>query len=571
MVRALVLDAHVRAAVETIQSLGRLGVDVQTAGRKDSLGFLSRYVRHAVVQPPAEDPNAFINWLRGLDIANDYTLIVPSSETSLFALLFLAEADPLRRKAVLAPSASILTALDKHETILLAQRLGVSTPESSLISGPGMRGLSKLPSVVKPIRSKFLFDGLLTEGRAVLVRSSDERNAALQYFQNACSVVEQEYVGGRGWGVELLYSRGQKLWHFCHERLHEGTGEAGLGSGSSYRRSMHAPGLVADAVTLLDALSWHGVAMVEFVVGDDGRHWLMEINPRLWGSLALSIDAGVDFPAALLALASGTPVPPQPNYRMHYRTRLFPEDLEWLRGRLVSRLGIEGLGQLFGLARPLLGNESWDYFDPRDLRPLLSNIFRYFRERYVGLTRKLLHRRILRSACAHHAANWQRFQQAACKPKHVLVVCYGNICRSPFAAAVAKSRFAGVEIASTGFYPQVGRRPPVHIQSIARILDIDLSAHRSSVINPKAVDTADLILLMDTSNFYDLQQRFPDAIKKCLMLGLLLPKPKVSIADPYSFGPTETAAVLSELETAIAALEVLLGTPAGSLLSSSCT
>jgi len=48
---------------------------------------------------------------------------------------------------------------------------------------------------------------------------------------------------------------------------------------------------------LLSRLKWNGVAMVEFKkVIEEGDYRLMEINPRLWGSLDLSIAAGIDFP-----------------------------------------------------------------------------------------------------------------------------------------------------------------------------------------------------------------------------------------------------------------------------------
>ena len=63
--------------------------------------------------------------------------------------------------------------------------------------------------------------------------------------------------------------------------------------------------MLHDGERLLTALNWHGVAMVEFKIDATGQHWLMEINPRLWGSLALSIDAGVDFPLGLLQVARG--------------------------------------------------------------------------------------------------------------------------------------------------------------------------------------------------------------------------------------------------------------------------
>jgi predicted ATP-grasp superfamily ATP-dependent carboligase len=51
---------------------------------------------------------------------------------------------------------------------------------------------------------------------------------------------------------------------------------------------------------LLSSLNWNGVAMFEFKYTTDSIYYLMEINPRLWGSLQLAIDSGVDFPKLLL-------------------------------------------------------------------------------------------------------------------------------------------------------------------------------------------------------------------------------------------------------------------------------
>ncbi len=52
--------------------------------------------------------------------------------------------------------------------------------------------------------------------------------------------------------------------------------------------------------------------MVEFKAdARTGTPYLMEINGRFWGSLQLAIDAGVDFPAILVAAALGAPIPPR--------------------------------------------------------------------------------------------------------------------------------------------------------------------------------------------------------------------------------------------------------------------
>ena len=40
--------------------------------------------------------------------------------------------------------------------------------------------------------------------------------------------------------------------------------------------------------------------MVEYRIDENGECYLMEVNGRFWGSLALSIEAGVNFPLALI-------------------------------------------------------------------------------------------------------------------------------------------------------------------------------------------------------------------------------------------------------------------------------
>ena len=102
MARALVLDAGSPAGVETVQSLGRAGVQVDAADTvSTSLAFRSRYPRQRLRQPSPGRPWEFLAWLEEADAARAYTLIVPATEGSLLALRRRGAGDPLRRKAVL--------------------------------------------------------------------------------------------------------------------------------------------------------------------------------------------------------------------------------------------------------------------------------------------------------------------------------------------------------------------------------------------------------------------------------------------------------------------------------------
>ena len=89
------------------------------------------------------------------------------------------------------------------------------------------------------------------------------------------------------------------------------------------------PELLAGSERLLAELHWTGVAMVEFRRAPTGPAFLMEMNPRLWGSLQLAIDAGVDFPSLLVALHRGAPIPAA-QARLGTRTRWLLGDVDHL-------------------------------------------------------------------------------------------------------------------------------------------------------------------------------------------------------------------------------------------------
>jgi len=163
---------------------------------------------------------------------------------------------------------------------------------------------------------------------------------------------------------------GRPVAWFAHERLRD---IRPSGSGSSLRRSVAVdPRLRSRAERLLEAMQWHGPAMVEF--RDDGVDppWLMEVNGRFWGSLQLSIAAGCDFPRLWVDLLAGKPVTPPAEYRAGVTIR-------WLWGDVKRFLYIvagpprgypqpypslaRGLQELFGRQPPGTRLEVWDRRD----------------------------------------------------------------------------------------------------------------------------------------------------------------------------------------------------------------
>jgi predicted ATP-grasp superfamily ATP-dependent carboligase len=186
----------------------------------------------------------------------------------------------------------------------------------------------------------------------------------------------QEYVPGIGEGLFLLADRGRTLIRFAHRRIREKPPTGGV---SVLRESIEPdPTLLASAETLLAALDWTGVAMIEFRRAPDGRAVLMELNPRLWGSLQLAVDAGIDFPSLLVALSRGEAVA-EVRARVGVRSRWLLGDLDHLlislRRREVRRMtGMRISALLGGFARTFLDGTRNEVLRLDDWRPFLHEV-----------------------------------------------------------------------------------------------------------------------------------------------------------------------------------------------------
>ncbi|MGA2831646.1 MAG: ATP-grasp domain-containing protein [Terracidiphilus sp.] len=549
--KVLVLDAESAAGLETVQSLGRYGCTVHTAAFQARQRFRSsRFVRRHFLLGTLKDEA--IHDLVSLFEAEKYDLVVPATEVSLLAMLSPEIPDSLYQRAALAPRPSVQTALDKQAVWELAQRIGVRVPTSELVCSSSSQP-DTFPVVLKPVHSKRNADGVVKEFGVTIVRDLTQWRAALTTTYQGIPVQQQQYIPGKGLGVEMLFQHGKPQWAFLHERVHE---LPLTGGGSSYRVSLALrDDLVESATLLLSALDWHGVAMVEFKVTPSGDAYLMEINPRLWGSLALAIDCGVDFPVGLLRLATGQPIPPQPRYRTGYYTRNLYRDIEWLKTNWKADhsdpllLTKPIIPSILGWLRPLIGKESWDFFCWTDLGVVLVEVKTLIVEHWRRVV-NVVRRRTRRLYLEHIQQPLMIRRLRGRQIDKVLILCYGNICRSPLAAALGARRFPNVSFSSAGFYSETGRQSPDFVIAAAGQLGVDLAEHRSKCVDVKMIDEADLIVIMDMRNYELLEKAFPGALEKTLFLGMLLPAPQLEIKDPYD-SPASMPATALELDCAI--------------------
>jgi len=143
-----------------------------------------------------------------------------------------------------------------------------------------------------------------------------------------------------------------------------------------------------------------------------------------------------------------------------------------------------------------------------------------------------------------------------------LVVCNGNIFRSPFAAAVLRRTLGspGIQVDSAGFIGP-GRRAPPDAVAAATKHGIDLSTHRSQLVTAQLVRAADLIVVMDAIQRRIICERFGRARRDVVLLGDLDPERVTSraIEDPVEQGVDVCERVYVRIERCAGELVRVLG------------
>ncbi len=123
----------------------------------------------------------------------------------------------------------------------------------------------------------------------------------------------------------------------------------------------------------------------------------------------------------------------------------------------------------------------------------------------------------------------------------ILMVCLGNICRSPLAEGIlqheADARGLGwqVDSAGTGGW-HVGEMPDSRSVEVARRNGVDISKQRGRQLKAKDLDDFDLILAMDAQNYQDISRLATTAEQRekiKLMTSFAYPHKNKAVPDPY--------------------------------------
>lgn len=321
MSKVLITDGLWRKSLVAIRALGKTGNFVGVTGENiATTGFYSKYCKKKYVIPSSEsDPVGFCNSIIKILQTDRYDCLILMEDSSIQAIL------PHRKKiesltSILLPSnQSITIALSKKETLLHAQKIGIPIPDTFFTYTSNV----KAPVIIKPIRGS---------GSRGLLRLDNTQNISTilsEHTKKYGELLIQKQLDqtGEEVGVNIIFNKDHKpiVW-FTYKRLRSYPVSGGP---STLRESTWEPELAMEAIKLLKSISWVGPAMVEFKKDiDDNKYKLMEINGRFWGSLALPVSCGINFPDLYLKIATKQKITLAQKYAVGHRSRwLIPGDI----------------------------------------------------------------------------------------------------------------------------------------------------------------------------------------------------------------------------------------------------
>jgi predicted ATP-grasp superfamily ATP-dependent carboligase len=297
--RILVTDGETRSVVAACRGLAADGFRVgAVAGTRPAPAHWSRSVSERFSLPhPLEDSETFVEGIRRIASRGSYGVLIPGSDASLDALsLHRGRIEP-HVPIGLPPHNAVVASLNKLKLADAALEVGLGAPETAVCDtvDEALAAAERLgfPILLKPVSS--LIDVAGVPMRVGSVRVDDpERLAGLAPSYGSPCLVERTEQGSIVSFAGVL-ADGRLLGTAVSRYLRTWYPDAG---NVCFSESIEVdPALTDRVIRLLEALRWHGIFELELIERPDGSYTALDLNPRLYGSVALAIAAGANLPA----------------------------------------------------------------------------------------------------------------------------------------------------------------------------------------------------------------------------------------------------------------------------------
>jgi len=293
------------------------------------MAFASRYSKgHFLYPSPFKEQKEFIECIvKNIDLLKADVLIPVFEETFLISKF---KEEVLKHVKMVIPNYDqILIAHNKDKWLPIAKKLSIPVPESFTISELKNKDerIKKLrfPVLIKPKQGGGAWGFLQVNSQRELETILDaEIYIGLPWER----FFVQEKLDGHVHCVAMLFNHGKLKGHVVYRQLRDFPFSGGQ---ATVRISVNHPQVADYFERLLEELNWHGICQADFLVEQEtGIPYLIDINPRFWGSLIQGIASGVDFPYLVYKIANDGDVEPVKGFKAGIKTRWIWGDLRTL-------------------------------------------------------------------------------------------------------------------------------------------------------------------------------------------------------------------------------------------------
>jgi len=326
--KILVTSANTRMAYVITKALVDRGFEVVVADFiPRALCFYSKYGKNNFLYPsPYTEQEDFIDCLVKKSEELGISFILPVHEETFLIAKHRKRFENTVKLAI-PPYEQILLAHSKDQLVSICEKLNVNVPKTRILQSidqsSAIPAELDFPLILKPRQGGGNFGIEYVQEPKDFEKSYEE--CLLKYNLTPERVLIQEYIeADQKFSQSYVYSNGEMVAGFCdiHLRDYPFTGGSG-----TLRESVHRQDLEHEGKKILDHLHWHGVAECEFITAKkDGKPYLIEINPRIWGGINSAVAAGLDIPWLLYCIAMDeTDIGPV-DYLDNVKTRWFWAD-----------------------------------------------------------------------------------------------------------------------------------------------------------------------------------------------------------------------------------------------------
>jgi hypothetical protein len=334
--RVLVVDQRFGYPLQLCRALARAGHTVEALAEPGAPILHSRYCSRALVSPPWYVGVPFVELLCRTVETGAYDAIYVCSEAILEILVPILETSAAWH-ALPRPTGTALRRLFSKNTVMRQiTKYGVTAPATLVPDDEG-----DVLALAHELGNRIVVKG--EKGGAAqlvrIVRTPPEALAAWRELRDrercyAGRPALQEYVAGDVYLVGAVVDHGRVVRMAAHRKELMWPPEGGTTVRAVTERH---DALIDAASTVFEALDYHGIADLDFIRDErDGTFKFLEINPRPWASIALTLEAS-DLIGAYHELARGRAVQPDLCYRVGLVFHRLSGDLRLVTAR-PSRL-----------------------------------------------------------------------------------------------------------------------------------------------------------------------------------------------------------------------------------------